>query len=103
MHREACLSQTTGLIPHRCCFTLAGFDGSERCFDLLKVIVPDFVKINVVSVPLDQVVEINSRCHSMGSKTIAEYVESAAALEHLRRIQVDFVQGFGVSPVELLV
>ncbi len=56
-----------------------------------------------MNVPLDQITEINRRCHAMGSKTIAEYVESATMLEHLRRIKVDFAQGFGVSPVELLI
>jgi EAL domain-containing protein (putative c-di-GMP-specific phosphodiesterase class I) len=102
-HLESLQRLMAELRPHGCCFTLAGFDGDERCFDLLKTVVPDFVKINVVSVPLDQVAAINSRCHSMGSKTIAEYVESDAALEHLRRIKVDFAQGFGVAPVEPLV
>ena len=29
--------------------------------------------------------------------------EIAAALEHLRQINVDFVQGFGVAPVEFLI
>jgi EAL domain-containing protein (putative c-di-GMP-specific phosphodiesterase class I) len=101
-HPESLRRLMAELRPHGCCFTLAGFDGGERCFDLLKTLVPEFVKVNVVSVPLDQVTEINSRCHSMGSKTIAEYVESDAALEHLRRIKVDFAQGFGVSPVEPL-
>lgn len=102
-HLESLQRLMAELRPHGCCFTLAGFDGSERCFDLLKTTAPDFVKINVVSVPLDQVVEINRRCHSVGSKTIAEFVETDAALEHLRRIKVDFAQGFGVSPVELLI
>lgn len=102
-HPESLPRLMAELRPHGCCFTLAGFDGGERCFDMLKALVPDFIKINVVSVPLIQVTEINSRCHSMGSKTIAEYVESDAALEHLRRIKVDFAQGFGISPVELLI
>ena len=102
-HLESLQRLMAELRPHGCCFTLAGFDGGDPCFDLLKTLVPDFVKINVVSIPLDQVTEINSRCHSMGSKTVAEYVESAAVLEHLRRIEVDFAQGLGVSPVGPLI
>jgi|SRR5882672_2262802 len=102
-HLEALQRLIAELRPRGCRFTLAGFDGSEQSFDLLKIMAPDFVKINVVSVPLDHVAGINSRCHSMGSRTIAEFVESAAALGHLRKINVDFVQGFGVAPVELLI
>lgn len=102
-HPEALQRLMAELRPHGCSFTLAGFDGGEQCFDLMKTIVPDFVKINVVSVPLDQVAEINSRCQAMGSKTIAEFVESDAVLEHLRRIKMDFAQGFGISPVEPLI
>ncbi len=43
------------------------------------------------------------RCRDMGIRTIAMWVENAETLTHLRAMQVDFVQGFGVAkprPIE---
>jgi len=36
--------------------------------------------------------------HAMGKRTIAEAVESKEIFEELRRIGVDFAQGFGIAP-----
>jgi two-component system CheB/CheR fusion protein len=40
---------------------------------------------------------VNEVGHAMGKRTIAESVESAAVLAHLRGIGVDFVQGYHVG------
>ena len=40
---------------------------------------------------------INRIGHLMGKLTIAESVESAATLEALRAIGVDYAQGFGIA------
>jgi len=36
--------------------------------------------------------QINRQCHSLGIKTISEYVESSEMLEQLRLSEVDFAQ-----------
>jgi Amt family ammonium transporter len=46
---------------------------------------------------------INQRCHDMGIKTIAEFVESAEVLENLRLLEVDFAQGLAIGgPMKLV-
>lgn len=37
------------------------------------------------------------RCRDMGLRTVCMWVETAEALTHLRAMQVDFVQGFGIA------
>ena len=41
---------------------------------------------------------INRVAHVMEMKTIAEHVESDNTLQALRRIGVDYAQGFGIEP-----
>jgi len=98
-HMESLQRLMAELRPHGCAFALAGVDGGEQTFEVLKTVAPDFVKINVANVSAERVAEINRRCHLAGSKTIAEHVETDQALEHLRQIQVDFAQGIGIAPV----
>lgn len=93
------------LKPLGCRFALAGFDGSEPSFGFLKSIAPDFVKLGYSIVnnldralaAVERAESINSRCHAMGIKTIAEYVESREVLEQLRLIEVDFAQGLAIA------
>jgi len=40
----------------------------------------------------ETVEQINRQCHSLGIKTISEYVESSEMLEQLRLSEVDFAQ-----------
>ena len=89
------------LKPAGCRFTIAGFDGSDASFNMLKALKPDFVKftygivkdINRGLAASEKAESINQKCHAMGIKTIAEYVESREVLEQLRLIEVDFAQG----------
>jgi len=89
------------LAPLGCRFTFAGFDGSEGSFSFLKVLKPDFVKLTYGIVKdvdrglaaCEKVEVINEKCHAMGIKTIAEFVESHEVLDQLRLIEVDFAQG----------
>jgi len=98
------------LKPEGCCFTLAGFDGSEASFEFLRLAKPDFVKLSYGIVKdidralatSERVEAINSKCHSMGIRTIAEYVESAGVLEQLRLLEVDFAQGLAIAPPQQL-
>src|SRR6266487_3893668 len=87
--------------PLGCRFTFAGFDGSEGSFSFLKVLKPDFVKLTYGTVKdvgrglaaSEKVEAINQKCHAMGIKTIAEFVESHEVLDQLRLIEVDSAQG----------
>lgn len=98
------------LRPYGCGFTLAGFDGSKDAFAVVESVAPDFVKISPVigtgahSDPAlaDRVAEISHRSRVMNIKTIAEQIESAGALEKLRRARIDFAQGFEIAPVKAL-
>lgn len=98
------------LKPSGCTFTVAGFDGSEASFALLKTLAPEFVKFNYSMVKdvdrglaaSERVESINTRCQSLGMKTIAEYVESPVMLDQLRLIGVDFGQGLGIAPPKRL-
>jgi EAL domain-containing protein (putative c-di-GMP-specific phosphodiesterase class I) len=98
------------LKPAGCRFTLAGFDGSEGSFNFLKVVKPDFVKLTYGIVKdigralaaSEKAESINQKCHAMGIKTIAEYVESREVLEHLRLVEVDFAQGLIISAPQRL-
>jgi EAL domain-containing protein (putative c-di-GMP-specific phosphodiesterase class I) len=40
---------------------------------------------------------INHIGHVMGKQTIAEFVENSDVLSQLRRIGVDFAQGYGIA------
>jgi len=98
------------LKPAGCRFTLAGFDGSEGSFNFLKVVKPDFVKLTYGIVKdigralaaSEKAEAITQKCHAMGIKTIAEYVETREVLEHLRLVEVDFAQGLIVSAPQRL-
>ena len=65
----------------------------------------DFLKIDggfirdMLEDPMDMalVESINQIGHVMGIETIAEYVDNPEVLELLRRMGVDYVQGFGVD------
>src|SRR6266851_2778585 len=101
LHAEQVKSIQAQLEPLGCRFTFAGFDGSEGSFNFLKVLRPDFVKLTYGTVKdlgrglaaSEKVEAINQRCHAIGIKTIAEFVESHEVLDQLRLIEVDFAQG----------
>lgn len=90
------------LKPHGCQFTLADFDGSVPSFAVLETLAPQFVKISASMLNPTTVSETLRRCHALNCELIVEHVESKEVLEHLRRIAVDFVQGFELSPVQPL-
>ena len=93
-----------------CDISIAGFDGSPEAFYVVSALRPDFVKLGYglarnLSRSLanaEHAEAVNSKCHDLGIQTIAEHVEEQAVLEHLRIIQVDYVQGLIISPPEPL-
>ncbi|MCH8896484.1 MAG: EAL domain-containing protein, partial [Proteobacteria bacterium] len=40
---------------------------------------------------------ITQMSHAMGLQTIAEYVKNSSVKAHLKKIGVDYVQGFGIA------
>jgi EAL domain-containing protein (putative c-di-GMP-specific phosphodiesterase class I) len=93
------------LKPIGCRFTLAGFEGYEQQVSVLKYLKPDYVKIGTRLLrnlgsesPESKVVAIISRqCQSMHIATIAEQIESEQTLAEVKRVGIDFAQGFAIS------
>jgi EAL domain-containing protein (putative c-di-GMP-specific phosphodiesterase class I) len=110
LHAEPLMKLAEKLKPHGCHFTVAGFDGSKTSFDTLKRLRPNFVKLDYGIVKdivralaaSERAESVSEKCHTLGIKTIAEYVESAEALEQLQLVGVDYAQGLAISPPEPL-
>lgn len=85
-----------------CLFALDDFGSGLSSFAYLKSLPVDFLKIDgalvkdIADDPIDlaMVRAIHGLGHVMGLKTIAEYVSSAAVMERLQTIGVDFGQGW---------
>ena len=86
-------------------FAIDDFGSGFASFMYLKHLPVDYIKIegdfirSLLSSRMDKafVVSITAMCRSLGIKTIAEFVESGEILEAVRRIGVDYVQGFYVG------
>jgi EAL domain-containing protein (putative c-di-GMP-specific phosphodiesterase class I) len=94
-----------------CRFALDDFGSGLSSFAYLKNLPVDFLKIDgmfvkdMVEDPIDfaMVKAINDMGHVMGKQTIAEFVENDAILASLRKLGVDYAQGYGVAqprPIE---
>jgi diguanylate cyclase (GGDEF)-like protein/PAS domain S-box-containing protein len=89
-----------------CRFALDDFGSGFSSFSHLKNLPVDFIKIDGVFVmgvatdPSDRAIvqSINDIAHSLGKKTIAEYVEDAEILQFMYESGVDYVQGNFLSP-----
>ncbi len=88
-----------------CRFALDDFGSGFSSFTYLKHLPVDYIKIDGQfvqdmvkdSVDCTMVTHMNQIAHTLGRKTIAEYVESAQVLKLLRECGVDWVQGNYVS------
>lgn len=96
-----------------CELALDDFGAGFSNFTHLKNLPFDYLKIdgglikNIATSDLDKnmVSAINQMGHTVGAKTIAEFVEDEAALNCLRELNVDYAQGYGLSmptPIEQL-
>jgi EAL domain-containing protein (putative c-di-GMP-specific phosphodiesterase class I) len=94
-----------------CAIVLDDFGTGLSSFAYLKRFPVDYVKIdgafmqNLKESGVDRAIveSINDIAHKLGARTVAECVEDAEAIEILRMIGVDEVQGFAISrpmPIE---
>ncbi len=89
-----------------CAFSLDDFGSGVSSFAYLKALTVDWLKIdglfvgNMVHdrVDYEMVRSITDIGHVMGKKVVAESVESAAVLEQLRQVGVDYAQGNALGP-----
>ena len=89
-------------------FSLDDFGNGLSSFTYLKSLPIDYLKIdgsfvkNMLEDALDYSIvrAVNQIGHTMGVKTIAEFVENAALLQALRDMGLDYAQGYGVSRPE---
>lgn len=87
-----------------CELALDDFGAGFSSFAYLKKLSFDYLKIdgslvrNIAEnqVDRDMVAAINQIGHTVGARTIAEFVEDDAALKCLREMKVDFAQGYGL-------
>jgi diguanylate cyclase (GGDEF)-like protein/PAS domain S-box-containing protein len=86
-------------------FALDDFGNGFSSFSYLKQLPADYLKIdgsfvrNCDSDPIDRglVQSVNNIGHVMGMATIAEFVENERVLETLKRLGVDYAQGYAVG------
>jgi diguanylate cyclase (GGDEF)-like protein/PAS domain S-box-containing protein len=91
-------------------FALDDFGVGMSSFSYLKTLPMDFLKIdgsivmNILEDPVNRamVESINNIAHLMGLQTIAKFVENDWIRFELKKIGVDYVQGFGVARPEPL-
>jgi EAL domain-containing protein (putative c-di-GMP-specific phosphodiesterase class I) len=101
-NRQPLLELMALLRQHGCALSIAGFDGTAAMLANLKEFEPDYIKFSAINADPAKIPEINKMCHDLGAQTIAEHVENAKVLDHLRRCKIDFAQGFGLAKVEPL-
>lgn len=93
-----------------CRIAVNAFGSVQPAFAELKVLAADFVKLDGTAIQsmlrnpaeLARLRDANTVCQQLGVHTVAEFVDDAAMLAALRKIGVDYAQGFGVARPERL-
>lgn len=98
------------LREYGCTFALDDFGTGVSSFGYLKSLTVDFLKIdgtfirNLASSSVDRAMvrAINEVGHSLGMRTVAEFVETEAVFRELRALGVDYAQGYWLGKPEPL-
>lgn len=93
-----------------CKFSLDDFGSGFSSYAYLKNLEVDYLKIDGMFVKdiatnatdYSMVKSMNEIGHSLGMKTIAEYVENNDILDQLKELGVDYAQGYGIEKPGLL-
>lgn len=88
-----------------CSFYLDDFGSGYASFSYLKEMPVDFVKIDGIFIrdllqdeaSREMVKAVTGISHFMGKRVVAEFVENQETADELRRIGVDFIQGYHVG------
>ena len=102
---SAAINFMTTLKALGCQFALDDFGSGLSSFAYLKNLPVDYLKIDgmfvkdIVDDPIAHamVKSINEIGHVMGMRTIAEYVENDAIKSKLKKMHVDYAQGYGID------
>jgi len=94
-----------GLRKIGCQFALDDFGSGLSTFDYLKQLDVDYVKLDgslVRDIATSRVSQamvhaVNYVAHVMGMKSIAEYVESDEIMQALKKLSVDYAQGYAIG------
>ncbi len=86
-------------------FALSWFAGEELALSVAPKMGFTYLKLDpslAVNVATDvkqqaRLSALVKHCREMGLRTISMWVETAETLAHLRALQVDYVQGFGIA------
>ncbi|MDO9372442.1 MAG: EAL domain-containing protein [Gammaproteobacteria bacterium] len=108
----ASLTQTRKMIDQLralgCCFALDDFGAGFNSYNYLKHFPVDYLKIdgtfitNLISDPVDQALvrSMIAIAHTLGKKTVAEFVENAETLALLKDYRIDYAQGYHLGRPE---
>jgi len=88
-----------------CLIAISGYGRNLQSMEVLKQFPVNFVKIHgsivrqivAYPIPLAKVAATVQFAHGIGVRTVAEMVEDEGTLALLRKVGVDFAQGFGIS------
>jgi len=88
-----------------CKFALDDFGSGLSSFGYLKHLPVDYLKIDgefikdILNDPIHSAIveAINQVGHIMNIKTVAEFVEDEATLQHLKKIGIDYAQGYHID------
>ena len=91
-----------------CRFAIDDFGSGVSSFGYLKHLPVDYLKIDgsfirqIAEDKLDAVLvqSMNDVSHAMGKQTVAEFVENDAILKKLRKLGVDYAQGYAIGRPE---
>jgi EAL domain-containing protein (putative c-di-GMP-specific phosphodiesterase class I) len=86
-------------------FAMSWFNGEEQALDLAPRLGISYLKLDpslASNLTKDaqqraRLASLVQRCRKMNVRTVAMWVENVETLTHLRAMQVDFVQGFGIA------